>query len=151
MRGKFIINNLEELQKFVKDFLVEVYKQKSEISDRSTVISLVGDLGAGKTTFVQWLAKELGVREVVNSPTYIILKQYDLPEGGRFKRLVHMDAYRLDSVDELKPLRFDECLSSPDTILCIEWADKIREKLPSDIIEISIKITEGEVREVVVK
>ena len=151
MRGKFIIKDLIELQKFAKDFLDEIYKQKIKVNDKSVVISLVGDLGAGKTTFVQFLARELGVKAVVNSPTYNILKQYDLAEGVKFKYLVHMDAYRLNSVNELDALRFSEYLNSEDIIMCIEWADKIKERLSDDMIKVSIKILDAEAREIMVE
>ena len=76
--------------------------------ERATIVALSGDLGAGKTTFVQALAKELGVDTTVQSPTYVLMKSYSLPEGlnpwgakRRFKRLIHIDAYRLENPSEL--------------------------------------------------
>ena len=147
---KFTIKNLAEFEKFTKEFLEKIYKIKTESGDRPVVISLVGDLGVGKTTFVQILARELGIKEVVNSPTYIILKQYQIEDNKNFKQLVHMDAYRLDSLKELEPLRFNEYLNQSDTVMCIEWADKIKEKLPADIINVSIRIVNEETREIIV-
>jgi len=143
---KIIIKNLSDLHFFAKDFLLNTNLSP----EKSIIIALSGNLGAGKTTFVQFLAKELGVDEVVTSPTFTILKQYKTGEGARFKGLVHMDAYRLESIDELKPLRFDEYLNQPGTLLCIEWAEKIKEVLSSEVINVSIEIKDDEVREITV-
>lgn len=95
----------------------------------ATVLALSGDLGAGKTTFVQLLAKQLGVIEVVTSPTYLIMRQYET-KSSAFPGLVHMDAYRIDDLSELGPLRFSEILATPGLLLCIEWAEKIAAALP---------------------
>ena len=145
---KITIKNLSDLQSFAKEFLLSLENGKSP--DKAIVVALSGNLGAGKTTFVQLLAKDLGVSEVVTSPTYTILKQYEIKEDKEFKYLVHMDAYRLDSVEELKPLRFDEFLNKQNTIFCIEWADKIREVLPNDTVFVSLNMTDENTREVVV-
>jgi tRNA threonylcarbamoyladenosine biosynthesis protein TsaE len=145
---KITIKGLESLQDFAKGFLSNLKSDQS--LDRAVVVALSGDLGVGKTTFVQSLAKELGVEDIVTSPTYTILKQYETGEGSKFECLIHMDAYRLDSVDELEPLRFDEFLNKPNTLLCIEWAEKIKEVLPKDTIFISLNIIDENTREIVV-
>jgi tRNA threonylcarbamoyladenosine biosynthesis protein TsaE len=100
-------------------------------SNKATVVALLGDLGVGKTTFVQSIAKELGVTELLTSPTFTILKRYET-NNHKFKHLIHMDAYRIESKDELGPLRFEIMLQKPETLICIEWADKIESALPSD-------------------
>lgn len=107
----------------------------------AAVIALSGDLGAGKTTFVQVLAKELQISEVVTSPTFTVMKQYAVssPNSYGIKRLVHMDAYRLESLAEAGPLRLAEILATPGTLVCIEWAEKIAELLPSSIIRMDFK------------
>jgi len=144
---KITIKNLSDLENFAKDFL---FNLKQVSADKTTIIALSGSLGAGKTTFVQLFAKELDVKEVVTSPTYTILKQYETGEDAKFKSLIHMDAYRLDSTEELNPLRFDEFLNQPNTLMCIEWAEKIKEALPEDVINISIVVTGEDLREITV-
>lgn len=121
------ISNLEELQTFVKKVLANT----TEASTTSaSVLGLVGDLGVGKTAFTQLLARELGVSETVTSPTYLIMRSYATTHPG-FDTLVHIDAYRIESLDELAPLRLAEVLAEPRTLVCIEWADRIKEALPS--------------------
>ncbi len=96
------------------------------------VVALVGDLGAGKTTFTQGFAKALGIRHRMVSPTFLIFRSYDIAPKNNFKWLYHMDAYRIDDPKELKPLGFKEAIADPANIFLIEWADKIRSALPKD-------------------
>lgn len=95
------------------------------------VITLEGDLGAGKTTFTKGLAKGLGITRVVNSPTFTIIKEYagSLP-------LYHMDVYRLEDSDE--DLGFDEYFEG-DGVTVIEWAKFIQDFLPEQYLAITIK------------
>ena len=134
-----------ELETAVRHAL-ELLLNKKKTSGAS-VIALHGDLGAGKTAFVKSLARELGVVEDVTSPTFVILKLYPLEEGGPFSVLAHIDAYRIEDTDEMRVIRFDELLAEPRALLCIEWAEKIKDLLPSDALQVHIEI-KGEVREI---
>ena len=104
------------------------------------VLALEGDLGAGKTTFTQGLAKGLGIEGVVNSPTFTIIKEYqgNLP-------LYHMDVYRVE--DEFEDLGFDEYFYGTG-ITVVEWASMIRSSLPPNLLDIYIKRMDGEQREI---
>ncbi|MBM3281182.1 MAG: tRNA (adenosine(37)-N6)-threonylcarbamoyltransferase complex ATPase subunit type 1 TsaE [Candidatus Harrisonbacteria bacterium] len=96
------------------------------------IYALIGDLGSGKTTLAKSLLYRAGVKDEVTSPTFIIFKKY--PVGDRI--YLHMDCYRLESLEELKPLHFKKELADPKNICIIEWADKIEEILPKDRVEI---------------
>jgi len=122
---------------------------------RALVIALEGNLGGGKTTFVQGFAKGLGIKEKITSPTFVLLKIFKLPirrshlrEG--FKRLIHIDAYRLERAKELKMLSWKEFLSDSQSIIIIEWADKVRRLLPKDYIQVKFKHIKGDEREIVI-
>jgi tRNA threonylcarbamoyladenosine biosynthesis protein TsaE len=99
--------------------------------DKGSVITLEGDLGAGKTTFTKGLAKGLHIERNVNSPTFTIIKEYK----GRLP-LYHMDVYRVESSDE--DLGFDEYFYG-DGVTVVEWAHLIEEQLPENRLEIVIK------------
>lgn len=98
------------------------------------VYTLVGDLGAGKTVFTQGMAAGLAVTEPVNSPTFTILQIY---EGGRLP-LFHFDVYRIADVEEMEEIGYEDCFYGQGVCL-IEWADLIREILPSHYTEIRME------------
>ncbi len=103
----------------------------------ATVLALIGDLGAGKTTLVQALARELGITDVVTSPTFVVMKSYETTNTV-FTTLVHIDAYRIDDVDEMRPLGFLSLLTQPNTLLCIEWPERIASLLPTKRYTLSL-------------
>jgi len=114
--------------------------------DGATVLALQGDLGAGKTTLTKALAAQLGVVETVVSPTFVIAKYYQT-SGTDFDTLVHMDAYRIESLDELVPLGWDALLKQPKTLLIVEWPEKIIGALPDGRHHVVIK-HDGEQRNI---
>jgi len=107
----------------------------------ATVVALSGDLGAGKTTFVKGVAKALGVSEHVTSPTFVIMKIYDIssPPAGGFDRLVHIDAYRLKGEHHLKVLGWEELLRDPKNLMFIEWPEKVGSAIPADAICLALR------------
>jgi tRNA threonylcarbamoyladenosine biosynthesis protein TsaE len=110
--------------------VVETLLETLEQGESATVVSLSGDLGAGKTTLTQALAAALGVSESVVSPTFVIMKKYQTADG-RFKTLYHLDAYRIENVNELAPLGWQRIVSDPDALIVVEWGERIRDALPS--------------------
>ena len=116
----------------------ELGEKLGRLITQGITISLTGDLGAGKTTFVQGLAKGLGVPDsfYVTSPTYTIINEYP----GRVD-LCHMDLYRLGSSEELEYIGFDEIISQ-DKVIIIEWPDIIEQGLISFNLDITIKVDE---------
>jgi tRNA threonylcarbamoyladenosine biosynthesis protein TsaE len=102
------------------------------------VIGLIGNLGAGKTTFTQGFARALGVRQRMISPTFLLMRSYSLSRkrgtgvarNGAFERLHHIDLYRIHSTKELKGLDFKKIINDPRNIVLIEWADNAKKFLP---------------------
>lgn len=137
------IKSLEELDHFVANFLANL-----EVSEKATVLGLSGDLGSGKTTFVQKLVLQLGGKEGVTSPTFVIQKGYQLPEGSKFKKIFHLDAYRLDSGQDLLSLGFKELLEEKNTLIVIEWPEKVSEILPADAKYLDFKFIDQTTREI---
>ncbi|MDY7102899.1 MAG: tRNA (adenosine(37)-N6)-threonylcarbamoyltransferase complex ATPase subunit type 1 TsaE [Actinomycetota bacterium] len=102
------------------------------------LLLLAGDLGAGKTAFVQGVAKALGIDEPVTSPTFTLHRQY----VGRLE-LNHLDVYRFTHVDEVLDVGLGELLDAP-AVTCIEWGDKIVGTVPADFLEVRITLGEGD-------
>jgi tRNA threonylcarbamoyladenosine biosynthesis protein TsaE len=101
-----------------------------------TTLALHGDLGVGKTTFVQGLARGLGVTDPVTSPTFNIFTLYQ----GTAHKLVHMDAYRLESDRQIDALMLEDFLVSP-WILAVEWPEKIAAWIPANALHLDLGIT----------
>ena len=99
------------------------------------VIALIGDLGSGKTTFAQGFAKGLGISEHVGAPTFKLVSEYDGQKG----KLIHVDAYRLEGIDDFLNIGGEDILATPRAIILIEWGDKLESILPPDAIRISFK------------
>lgn len=122
--------DLEALNKFVEEL--------SQKLKGGSVVALSGVLGSGKTTLAQMVARALGVKEVLTSPTFTLLKSYNLPRPLRgIKRLHHFDLYRLEGAE---PLGWEEYLGDQEAVCLVEWAEKIAKQLPADAIKLNIKI-----------
>ena len=144
----FQLYNWFMMRKEIKTFAemeIEATRFIKEISpktDGATLITLSGELGAGKTAFTKAVAHVLGVEEVVTSPTFVLEKIYALPILDRhsvsFKRLVHIDAYRLEKGADLAPLGFDELMQDASNLILLEWPEKVRDALPMPAVKISI-------------
>lgn len=115
----------------------DILRSVERSTERSSVLALHGDLGAGKTTFAQAVAKELGVVEPVNSPTFVIQKIYTTTDS-RWLNLVHMDAYRIEDESELQPLRLAELWADPTALVVIEWPERIVEHIPANAFHIRL-------------
>ena len=124
---KKISKNTKETEKIAKEFSQTLVNSRSKKS--ATVICLHGDLGTGKTAFSQFVAKNLGVKRKVNSPTFVIMKRYDLKHKN-FKSLFHLDAYRLKNHKELLVLGWEEIISKPENLILIEWPEQVINAMP---------------------
>ncbi|MFC1651836.1 tRNA (adenosine(37)-N6)-threonylcarbamoyltransferase complex ATPase subunit type 1 TsaE [Patescibacteria group bacterium] len=134
-----MIVSLKELEKFAFDFAKSL--------EGGEVIALYGDLGSGKTTFTQFLAKALGVKKRVPSPTFIVMREYsDL--NLKNVALHHYDFYRLDNLDEIQDLGVEEDFKDSKTICVIEWAEKVQDLLPEERFEIRFKTIDQNKREI---
>jgi len=107
----------------------EVSAQLPE-KNAATIIALMGELGAGKTAFVQEFAKELGISQAVQSPTYVLMKKYQV-SNSKFQTLVHVDAYRLQNSREFAALKPEEFLSDPLALVFVEWPERVTGALPA--------------------
>lgn len=109
-----------------------------------TLLCLFGELASGKTTFVQGLARGLGIDDTVNSPTFNIMKLYavkdELKTVATATRLYHVDCYRIDHEQEMRDLGWEEWIRDPKGVVAAEWSEKIPGLLPKERIEIRFKI-----------
>ncbi len=138
-----ISQNLKQTEEIAKNFLEKIVAN----DDGATTIGLYGDLGSGKTTFTQNVAKLLGIKDFVTSPTYVIEKKYPI-KYKNFENLIHIDLYRIESSKELLHLDWEEIISNPKNLILIEWPEKIGEIMPKDTIRVSFKFVTEDEREI---
>ena len=138
------------MKNFVSKSLVETSRLAEQwlggIAPRlggATVVALNGNLGSGKTTFVQSVARALGVEGNITSPTFVLMKRYELDgvgqKGTQRFNLIHIDAYRLERGADLEALDFESITADKGNLVLIEWADNVKEGLSRDIKKISFE------------
>lgn len=127
-----IIKNKKEMGALAAKIAGEILSAKISARKGAMILALTGDLGAGKTTFAQGLAGALGIKSRITSPTFLIIRRYNIPRAKSrgYINFHHIDAYRLNSPKELLDLGFADLLKDPKNIILIEWADKIKNILP---------------------
>lgn len=115
------------------------------------MLALSGDLGAGKTTFVQGLAKGLGLADRVTSPTFILMREY--LSSDESLNLYHLDMYRLeqDFDEEVKNLGLHDLWEKPENVVIIEWAEKIKDLLPHKTTWITFENIDSDKRRITIK
>ncbi|MBU3934673.1 tRNA (adenosine(37)-N6)-threonylcarbamoyltransferase complex ATPase subunit type 1 TsaE [Patescibacteria group bacterium] len=123
-------NSVGQTRKMGKIFAEKIIKKP--LFEKAVIIGLVGDLGSGKTAFLQGFAKGLGIKEKVLSPTFLIIKRFPLNNKKikKWDNFYHIDCYRIEDLEELLQLNFEKIIQNPKNIIAVEWADKIRKKIP---------------------
>ena len=121
----FTSNSTEETQELAKKLAKHITK--------GTIISLVGDLGTGKTTFTKGFAKQLGIKDHVTSPTFKLVSEYHTTNY----KLYHIDAYRMDGPIDFLNIGGGEYLTSKNNVTIIEWGDLLKDLLPSKTITVN--------------
>lgn len=151
--NKFITTSYKETQKLGEIFAKNILKLG--LKDKAMVLELKGNLGGGKTTFLQGFAKGLGIKDKILSPTFIILKHFKIKpktknQKPKFSGFYHFDCYRLNKPEEILELMgfsaqggpvsgWKEILDNPKNIIAIEWPERVKKILPKDTIKINFK------------
>jgi tRNA threonylcarbamoyladenosine biosynthesis protein TsaE len=144
MKKEFHKKDIEDISKEILNKIVKIK------NSNATVVGLSGDLGAGKTTLTKALARELGIKKDIVSPTFVIMKIYELEKNSkhfsRFKKLIHIDAYRLNSHLELLNLGFLELVNDKDNLIIIEWPEIVEKCLDKDTCFIKLEHKDEDTR-----
>ncbi len=145
--GEIITKNSAGTQKLASDFARQILKSKP--SRKAIVIGLIGDLGSGKTMFAKGFAKSLGIKNTITSPTFVLEKIYKL-NSKKYEHLIHIDAYRIEKTKEIIDLGFKDLISYPKNIILIEWADRIKNILPNDCIQVNFEHIKKDERKIII-
>lgn len=131
-----ISKSIRQTQKIAKELVKKISKKRNH----AFLIALRGDLGGGKTTFVQGLAKGLNIKDKITSPTFVIYKKYN--------NFYHFDCYRIKKPKEILDLGFKDIVSNPKNIVAIEWAERIKKIIPKDALWIDFNFIDENKREI---
>lgn len=147
----FLSKSATQTQKFAAKIVKDLLAAKS--GKNVVVLALEGELGGGKTTFVQGLAKTLGIKRRITSPSFVIMRRFDIRILGNYdiKNLYHIDCYRLDKPKELVDLGFKEIIKNPKNLVAIEWADKVKSLIPKSAVWVGFEWMGEEERKMIIK
>ncbi len=143
-----VTKNEKETQELARSVLEEAIKNGFG-TNKACVFALSGELGSGKTAFVKGLAETLLIKERVLSPTFVIERRYRVINRRCFSHLIHIDAYRLSSSEELKNLGWEALIGSSKNLICLEWPENVSSVVPSLAIRINFEVISENERRII--
>lgn len=148
MKNKYITKSCKQTQKLGEEVAQKILKQPLE--KNAVVLGLMGNLGGGKTTFLQGFAKGLKIKEKILSPTFVILKHFKINKSvsKQFRDYYHIDCYRLNDGKDILEMDFKKIIFNSENIVAIEWSEKVKKLLPRDSIVINFKFVDKNKREI---
>lgn len=163
MKKNYLTKSSSQTKNLGEIFSKRLVKEKipGHPRDQALIIGLEGDLGGGKTTFLQGFARGLKIKEKILSPSFIILRKFQVPnyklqtnskfQISKFQIFYHIDCYRIEKPKELLDLGFKEIISNPQNIVAVEWAEKIKKILPKKILWINFEFIDKTTRKLIIK
>ena len=153
MKKEYLTSSPSQTKKLGKIVAEKVLKIKRK--RRAQVLGLEGNLGGGKTTFLQGFAKGLGIKKMITSPTFVIMRRFAIPKSkypiSNIQYLIHIDCYRIKKSKEILDLGFKEIISNPKNIIAIEWANRVRKIIPQNTTWIIFEFTNKNERKITIK
>jgi tRNA threonylcarbamoyladenosine biosynthesis protein TsaE len=141
-------NSSKETQDLGQNLAIETVKVG--LQDSAIVLGLSGNLGGGKTTFLQGFAEGLGIKEKILSPTFVILKHFKIP-NSKFTDFYHIDCYRINNPEEILDLDWQKIILNPKNIVAVEWPEKIKKFLPKETLFVDFKFIDENTRKISLK
>ena len=143
MPKTYISDSQLKTKKIAADLAKELLLKKG----KTIILGLEGDIGGGKTTFLQGFARGLGVKEKILSPTFVIMRRFKINDL-RFNNFYHLDCYRLKDQKEILDLGFKKIIKDRRNIVAIEWADIVKKAMPRKTIWIKFNVLAGKKRKI---
>ncbi len=151
----YYLSSSAQTKKFAGIFLKEILKiplskQTCLPVRQALIIALSGNLGAGKTTFARGFLRVAGVRSKITSPTFTLIKNYSINKLSNYKKIYHIDCYRIHKLKELIDFGLKELFENPKNIILIEWPERIQRALPKNIIKVKFKYGKKENERIII-
>lgn len=148
MKEKYLTTVVFQTKKLGENLAKKILK--STPKKTAFVLGLKGNLGGGKTTFLQGFAKGLGIKEKILSPTFVVMKRFEIKDL-RFQNFYHIDCYRIKEPKEILDLGFKKIVTDPQNIVAVEWADRIRRIIPQSTTWIQFGFIGKATRQITIK
>lgn len=155
----YLAKSPSETKKLAEALAKGILEQETK-SKKAIVIGLTGKLGSGKTTFLQGFAKGLGIKEKILSPTFIIMRKFEIRNSksktnsnvsnSKFQTFYHIDCYRVEKPKEISDLGFRQIIKNPQNIVAIEWAERVRKILPKNTFWLKFKFISKNSRKIII-
>jgi len=145
-------SSAKETKELGRRLAKQILKKPSQTG--AAVLALTGCLGSGKTSFLQGFSQGLKVKQPITSPTFVIVKKYQLSniapqrETNNYRQFYHIDCYRINTPEEILKLSFQEIINSPKNIVAVEWAEKIKGILPKNTLWLRFVFQDKNKREI---
>ncbi len=138
---ELISNSVEKTREIAAQLIREMTAAKAGKlkNSQASVVALVGELGAGKTAFIQGLGEYLGVNQRILSPTFLIMRRFELTGQPKFSALYHFDFYRTENESEILNLGYEEIVSSTANLVVVEWADRFKRLMPKEAVWVNLE------------
>jgi tRNA threonylcarbamoyladenosine biosynthesis protein TsaE len=143
-----LTNNRSQTEKIGGSFAKSILKRYP--AKRAIVFGLEGDLGGGKTTFLQGFARGLGIREKILSPTFILMRRSEI-KNSCFENFYHLDCYRIENPKDILSLGLKRIIANPRNIVAVEWADRIKRILPRESVMLKFEFIDKNKRKIIVR
>jgi len=123
-----VSDSLGKTERIAAYWVKKIARARADLKERAKIAGLTGHLGSGKTAFVKAVGKALNIREMITSPTFVLMKNYEIqraPDDIPFAKLIHIDAYRLENREELDALGFEELAAESRNLIMVEWPENV--------------------------
>jgi tRNA threonylcarbamoyladenosine biosynthesis protein TsaE len=119
---------------------------KKGLREKAVVLGLIGELGSGKTTFLQGFAQGLNIRKRILSPTFVLMKRFEIKGKSEFENFFHLDCYRIEESKELEALGLKDIIQSSQNIVAVEWAERAKGVLSPETILLKFEVLDNKKR-----
>lgn len=150
MKNEYTTNSSSQTKKLAEILAKKIIKNALK-KKNAQIIGLEGNLGGGKTTFLQGFARGLGIQEKILSPTFVLMKKFKILTTNyqlQYTNFYHIDCYRVKKAREILDLDFKKIVSNPKNIIAVEWANRIRRIMPKDTIWIKFMFAKKNKRKI---
>ena len=148
MKRIYFAKSPKQTQRLGEDLAKEILKMHRP--RRAAILALKGDLGGGKTSFLQGFAKGLGIKQKILSPTFVLIRKLKIPgQKSEFEYFYHIDCYRVQKTREISRLGFGDMISDAGNIVAIEWGEKIKDILPRNIVRLNFSFIGKQTRKII--